>query len=205
MRPPFSGDPTSPRGHQGNSIAREAPRVNYCPVVECTINLQTNIPVQRVQDVFNVVLKMKPAACIACGVAGWLHKRRGMAAGAVAAALLLALTLLRYDRGPTWVAAAVPKKVFVAYGAYRVPVNPSTVIRGLLQTTAVTGYMRLKTALLLHSRQKRWQTAGKALLRCQAAAQLLSLPPWAMHSSQWIVGRPYSRALSMKTQPAAAV
>jgi hypothetical protein len=47
--------------------------------------------------------------------AGWLPKRRGMAAGAVAAALLLALALLRRDAGPTWVASAVPTQVALAY------------------------------------------------------------------------------------------
>ena len=49
-----------------------------------------------------------------CAVADWLPKRWGMAAGAVAAALLLALVLLRRDSGPTWVASAVPTQVALA-------------------------------------------------------------------------------------------
>lgn len=47
----------------------------------------------------------------------WLHRRRGMAAGGVAAALLLALALLNRERAPTWVAAAVPKQARSAQGS----------------------------------------------------------------------------------------
>ena len=56
---------------------------------------------------FQAMRTMYVCAC----APGLLRQRRGMAAGAVAAALLLSLALMSRDRGPTWVAAAVPHKV----------------------------------------------------------------------------------------------
>jgi hypothetical protein len=113
MRPP-PGDATSPRRQQaayGSTVNREPCHVaNHKDAVHpWALHNRSFAPPSRAwKRIESETGYMRPVR------AGWLPKRRGMATGAVAAALLLALALLRRDAGPTWVASAVPTQVALA-------------------------------------------------------------------------------------------